>query len=292
MPQRCVVRKNYVTGKLSSLRRRTEIREVSATATGLLSQARLNSSSVSMIQLQRPRAALCRCYEPTRAVPELQEPPVGRRATRRYAPRGGSVMAISWTAEETDILRRAYQANLSVSGGWHRAVSKQLGRSHTTVANKAHRLGLTNTHRQDPRSLEERLWPKVDQREPDECWPWLGTHTPEGYGRFVLGPGSVAQAHRVVYEQLVGSIPEELVIDHLCRNHECVNPAHMEPVTNRENCLRGFSPLAEAARRTICINGHPYTPGNTYIRPDGLRGCRACRTAARGRWLLRHASHG
>jgi hypothetical protein len=69
-----------------------------------------------------------------------------------------------------------------------------------------------------------------------------------------------------------------LQIDHLCRVRHCVNPAHMEPVTPRENILR--SPVALAAinaRKTHCPQGHPLSGANLYRTPQGFRACRECR---------------
>lgn len=91
------------------------------------------------------------------------------------------------------------------------------------------------------RPLEERFWEKVEKRGPDECWEWGGT-VADGYGRFREGGfgSSPVRAHRVAYKLLVGPIPEGLVLDHLCENRGCVNPAHLEPVTNRENLRRHY----------------------------------------------------
>lgn len=110
------------------------------------------------------------------------------------------------------------------------------------------------------------------------CWEWLG-HKANGYGRFSVNDREV-QAHRLVYELFVGQIPEGLQIDHLCRNPGCVNPKHLEPVTQEENILRGESYCAIATRKTECKNGHPFTPENTRIRrrPNGrpFRTCVTC----------------
>jgi hypothetical protein len=78
---------------------------------------------------------------------------------------------------------------------------------------------------------------------------------------------------------LVGPIPDGLVIDHLCRVRHCVNPAHMEPVTDRENVFRGFAAI------THCPKGHEYTADNTYIPPStGSRECRRCRAEQRRKY--------
>jgi hypothetical protein len=90
-------------------------------------------------------------------------------------------------------------------------------------------------------------------------------------------------AHRLAYQLLVGPIPEGLVIDHLCRNPPCQNPAHMECVTHRENTLRGASPHAMNARKTHCKRGHEFTFQNTYVDAKGCRSCLACRAAAAAR---------
>jgi len=133
----------------------------------------------------------------------------------------------------------------------------------------------------------KRFWEKVDQS--GDCWEWKATKQPKGYGLFGL-EGQSRLAHRVAYELTIGPIPEGLVIDHLCRNRSCVNPAHMEPVTSRENTLRGKTLAAENVKKTHCPKGHPYAGENLYIQPrTGKRFCRAC---AHARWLDKKAEHG
>ena len=89
------------------------------------------------------------------------------------------------------------------------------------------------------------------------CWLWTDALNTNGYG-VVWDPAKQKQskAHRVAYEELVGAIPDELPIDHLCRNRACINPEHLQPVTLGENVRRGVSPPAQRARQTHCKNGH------------------------------------
>lgn len=121
-------------------------------------------------------------------------------------------------------------------------------------------------------ALEDRFWPKVDAS--GDCWLWTASRFPDGYGSFSVN-GRARGAHRVAYELLVGPIPSGLTLDHLCRNPSCVNPTHLEPVTDRENVRRGHGPTAVNARKTHCIHGHLLDEQNTYIYPAG-RCCRRC----------------
>lgn len=113
------------------------------------------------------------------------------------------------------------------------------------------------------------------------CWVWRGT-SKRGYGQITVGRRQL-RAHRYAYELLIGPIPESLQIDHLCSTPACVNPTHMEPVTQAENVRRAF----ERARahptepRSQCRNGHPLTVENTY---GPFHACRLCAgSAARGK---------
>lgn len=102
----------------------------------------------------------------------------------------------------------------------------------------------------------------------DECWVWTGALKPNGYGRFQHG-GRTTQAHRWSYELFVGEIPEGAVIDHLCSNRGCCNPAHLEAVTQIVNIRR--------SKPDHCPNGHTYTDATTLRREyNGQRICLIC----------------
>lgn len=122
--------------------------------------------------------------------------------------------------------------------------------------------------------LPDRFWAKVN-KAPNGCWVWTAARDNHGYGRFGLG-GRAATAHRVSYEALIGPVPDGLHLDHLCRVRHCVNPEHLEPVTCRENVLRGVGPSALHSVKTHCPEGHEYTESNTYLY-RGMRYCVACR---------------
>lgn len=124
-----------------------------------------------------------------------------------------------------------------------------------------------------------RFWSKVQKVDCGGCWMWVGAATRQGYGQINV-QGRMAYAHRVSYEMAVGPIPVGLQIDHLCRNRRCVNPDHLEPVTRRENILRGDGITARNARKTHCAKGHSFAGDNLYVYPDGNRGCRICDRAA------------
>ena len=113
------------------------------------------------------------------------------------------------------------------------------------------------------------------------CWLWERP-TSIGYGKFTIRGGNY-QAHRVAYEMNVGVIPEGHTIDHLCRRRACVNHTHLEPVSMRDNTLRGIGPTAANAVKTHCVNGHEFNEKNTYLQKRGTmtsRICRPCKLAS------------
>lgn len=135
------------------------------------------------------------------------------------------------------------------------------------------------TESNDPR-LPARFWAQVCVDSTTGCWLWVGAVSGRtGYGSYFQHKTRLA--HRVAYQALVGAIPVPLVLDHVCKVRNCVNPAHLEPVTMRENILRGSGITAANARKTHCAQGHELAGDNLYIAPkNGKRGCRVCRAAA------------
>ncbi len=126
--------------------------------------------------------------------------------------------------------------------------------------------------------------------QPNGCWT-LGEVGLDHYTRLYLEDGRSVGGHRYAYEWLVGPIPEGLHLDHLCRNPGCVHPDHVEPVTPRENYLRGVSIVAQNARKTHCPKGHPLSGDNLYIHQKrGLRDCKECRREAVRRYRARRAT--
>lgn len=139
-------------------------------------------------------------------------------------------------------------------------------------------------HRSEPIGLSLLFWVKVGQR--GECWEWTGSLGNSGYGRY-WSNGRSRLSHRAAYEELIGPIPDGWQLDHLCRNTRCVNPLHLEPVTPRENTLRGIGPSAINARKTHCRRGHEFSDENTASW--GVKRRRWCRACAIERNRLRNA---
>lgn len=135
--------------------------------------------------------------------------------------------------------------------------------------------------------IEVRFNRSYEVNEETGCWEWRSTILRTGYPQIGAGGAGCKTllAHRVAYELFVGPIPEGLTIDHLCRVRHCVNPAHLEAVTLRENVLRGDTPAAKNSMKTHCINGHPFNEVNTYMNGRS-RACRACHRAAYARRQL------
>lgn len=127
-----------------------------------------------------------------------------------------------------------------------------------------------------------RFWPRVNKNGPNGCWEWTGALNNYGYGAFSIGR-PMYPAHRVAYVLILGPVPSNHPLDHLCRNRKCVNPDHLDAVPQKINMQRGWWGTKEH-----CIHGHLYTPENTYVATDGHRTCRTCRKEKWDAWYLTH----
>jgi hypothetical protein len=125
------------------------------------------------------------------------------------------------------------------------------------------------------RHTPETFWALVKTGAPDECWEWSRFRDRLGYGR-VTYHGKMWMAYRLAYVLTHGPIEKPLVLDHLCRNPPCCNPAHLEPVTQGEN-FRRADPGRHFRQQTHCVNNHPFSGDNLRLGANGRwRYCRAC----------------
>lgn len=133
------------------------------------------------------------------------------------------------------------------------------------------------------------------------CWEWQGyVDEKTGYGFICVRRDGVKRTpaiHRYFYEELVGTPPSGVHLDHTCHNNDltcnggpdcrhrrCVNPDHLDPVTPAVNISRGRGLAAQNAAKTHCPEGHEFTEDNTYVEPKGGRQCMACRKVTQKRY--------
>lgn len=123
------------------------------------------------------------------------------------------------------------------------------------------------------------------------CLVWTG-YTQNGYG-IVFYQGKNRRVHRVIFEALVGPVPDGLHLDHLCRVRDCANIHHLESVTSRENTMRGNNFCAKNAAKTSCKRGHELIGRNLILTRAG-RECRTCRNMLYAKYRKRDklASYG
>lgn len=137
-------------------------------------------------------------------------------------------------------------------------------------------------------SLVQRFIRLINKESKDGCWNWMGSTDMRGYGYFNFD-NKTARAHRFSYELFTGKkIPQRKVIDHLCRNPSCVNPAHLEVVSHYENIMRGTGVGVKSANKTHCVRGHEFSPENTVYQ-EGRNGriwrvCKICKSIRQKKW--------
>jgi hypothetical protein len=124
-----------------------------------------------------------------------------------------------------------------------------------------------------------------------DCWHWTSYVRPDGYGVLTVttdGRYVPRYAHRLMHEAVIGPIPDGYEVDHRCHDpkvctpgksclhRRCINPAHLEAVTQQVNTGRSGGVTALNARKTHCKHGHEFSEENTAYRPQGGRSCRTC----------------
>ena len=111
------------------------------------------------------------------------------------------------------------------------------------------------------------------------CWRWHGTKDNYGYAMFHIHSKS-KKAHRVAFELVGNAVDYSKTLDHICRNRDCVNPAHLEQVDNRENLMRGNGYARTNSQKTHCLRGHALS-GDNLGRNGVKRFCKTCLYAQR-----------
>lgn len=145
--------------------------------------------------------------------------------------------------------------------------------------------------------LPPRFWSKVRPDASTGCWLWTGPLFKHGYGRLCCNKARGRRrgtefAHRIAYEALIGPVPPGLELDHFrCDRRSCVNPAHLRPVTHRENVLRGRTFTSANAAKTHCPRGHEFTTNN-LVKGFPRRWCRICRNECQRRWRRNRGAAG
>lgn len=128
----------------------------------------------------------------------------------------------------------------------------------------------------EPYALPQQVASKIEV-EPGGCWRWTAAICHYGYGA-IRYERRTRRAHRLVYELLVGPIPDGHELHHRCERRDCVNPEHLEPLTSAAHraLLAGGTRPRARRRPAACPHGHAYDEANTSVRADGSYFCRTC----------------
>jgi hypothetical protein len=137
----------------------------------------------------------------------------------------------------------------------------------------------------NPSMLPAKIAARIRTDAETGCWLWTGYVEKGGYGlvTWPVGSRTRPRTHRLVWELLIGPIPEGMTLDHLCGAKNCCYPRHLEIVTRAENSRRiGGMPN----KNGLCRNGrHPWIPANIYIEPSGGQACNRCLEEKRRRFV-------
>jgi len=193
----------------------------------------------------------------------------------KYGMTKTSIYQIAKDLGVTDVPRQPHPQKERLVALWGEGkttaeIADDLGISRSAAKERLAYLGLKSN-----KAAPVPLWEKISKYIPfsSGCWEWAGRRDRHGYGGLTIDRRT-KKAHRVVYEALVGSIPDGMVLDHLCRNPPCVNPQHLDVCTQAENVRRGAIP----PRQTHCKKGHPLSGENLRVYRH-QRNCRKCQSA-------------
>lgn len=147
---------------------------------------------------------------------------------------------------------------------------------------KADACDLRKAEKHPDRELLARFFSKVRVAS-SGCWTWVGARSQDGYGSFWLPDEQLnTTAHRVACRWFGGPVGSADVVDHLCRNPHCVNPGHLEAVSQSVNVSRGLS----GEERPVCKRGHLMLPANIVMQRNYgqlFRTCATCRAIRESR---------
>ena len=132
--------------------------------------------------------------------------------------------------------------------------------------------------------LHDRLLSNIRISDDSQCWSWKSPLV-QGRAKIKYRYKSLF-AYRVAYEYFVGAIPDGLTLDHLCENKGCVNPFHLEPVTQGENVSRHFENRRYERGVGVggrCLHGHVLDKSNLAVYSGQIR-CKKCNVENALRW--------